>query len=167
MIELEGIKELLTIIPKDYPSIEIIHISDKICGLSDQLKSLSDYCKYGYDLELTSTTLCNEFENRSDLKTRVFDFNKHRYNRHAKIYDFVFITLELEGIEDLDSFLKKLHPIIKNSGKLIFILNCNYDLYHLEERLIQHNYVAINEIETLFKSNRVLSAQKMHGWGNN
>jgi len=166
MLEIEGIEKLLSIIPKDFPSIEIMHISDKITNISKDINELCQASQYGYDIEVTSQKLCSELKEIYNIDARVFDFDKHRYNRHAKLYDFVFITLNLDDIKDLDNFLKKLYPIIKNSGKVLFILDYNYNIYSLEEILTDKNYVAINEIEALFKKSRVLSAQKMHGWGN-
>jgi hypothetical protein len=36
----------------------------------------------------------------------------------------------------------------------------------LEDILIEKNYVAVNPIADTFSNYQILSAQKMHGWGN-
>ncbi len=164
MIKKEELVDLLSIIPKDYPSIEIFHISDRDFELCEALQELAIQKRYGYDLEFYLQSIDEKLKKKYN-NIRVFDIDKHRYNRHAKIYDFVFVTIDLEEIKNLDLFLKKLYNIIKNSGKILFILNKESDLGFLEEKLIDKNYVAINEITNTFTNYKILSAQKMHGWG--
>ncbi len=154
------IQELLTIIPRGYPSIDIFHLTDNCDELTEELDKFCTKEGYLYELMLTNMDNCQ------NNKAHQFDFNKNRYNRHSRLYDFVFISIKLEDIEDLEAFYKKLYPISKNAGKVLFIVENDKDLRELEERLIKENYVAVNPITDTFKNYQILSAQKMHGWGN-
>ncbi len=165
-IDAQEIKELLTIIPRDYPSLDIFHLTSLSCGLCEELDALCKSQEYGYELVIPDTNYFELISKTTNFKPHKFDFNKNRYNRHAKQYDFVFVKIDLKEIEDFDIFCKKLHAVIKNAGKVIFILEEGHNLRELEDRLIKHNYVAVNEIENTFKNYQILGANKMHGWGN-
>ncbi len=162
----DEIIELFTIIPRGYPSFEIFHIDDCNIFFSKELNRLCMSEGYGYDLEIDGDKNLDDYKNKSDLVVREFEIQKHRYNRHAKLYDLIFITLDLKRIKEIEPFLKKLYPIAKNGAKVIFITSLDYDLYSLEERLNDLNYVAINKIENTLTNHQILGAQKMHGWGN-
>jgi hypothetical protein len=162
MIPKQEIEELLTIIPRDYPSMDIFYLCDEPLGLCQELHTLCSKEGYEYDLAITDDRVLDDL----DIKARKFDFKRSRYNQHSKIYDFVFVSLDLKKIEDLDSFYKKLYAISKNAGKVIFITNLKTDMRELEDILIEKNYVAVNPIADTFSNYQILSAQKMHGWGN-
>ena len=91
---------------------------------------------------------------------------KRRFNSQSKVYDILFLQIDLKNIEDINLFYKKLYPISKNGSKLIFILKKSEDIYLLAQKLEDENYVAINPIENTFSNYQILSATKMHGWGN-
>jgi ubiquinone/menaquinone biosynthesis C-methylase UbiE len=82
------------------------------------------------------------------------------------MYDFVFVSIDLKEVQDEKMFFKKLYAISKNGGKVLFITSLEEDLQAFEEKLIEYNYVAINPIVSTFSNYQILSAQKMHGWGN-
>jgi hypothetical protein len=158
--------ELSTIIPKNYPILEIFHLADRYNALSTLLENVTNEYHYNLELYLTASYFEEEFKNYPSSQLQKFDFSKHRYNKHAKQYDFLFIMIDIEQIEEKTNFYKKLHAIIKNGGKVIFIVEKDVNLRKLEDRLIQENYVAVNPIENTFQAYQILSAQKMHGWGN-
>jgi hypothetical protein len=155
----EEIEELLTIIPRSYPSLDLYIITHECDKLTHQIDKLCKSEGYLFDIMLTN------YENCKDLKVHKFDFDKNRYNRHSRLYDFVFVNISLDDIEDISTFYKKLYAISKNGGKVLFFTDKYRDLQELEERLIEKNYVAINPIINTFKNYQILSAQKMHGWG--
>lgn len=162
-IDKEEARELLTIIPRDYPSQDIYHLTEN-CGVFAH--KLHDLCKsQGYLLDLMIPD-SKEFENIAELKAHKFYYNKNRYNRHSRVYDFVFVSIDLEKIEDIDTFYKKIYAISKNGGKVLFFVDNSCDIRALEDRLIKHNYVAVNPIENTFKNYQILGAVKMHGWDN-
>jgi hypothetical protein len=149
-IKKEEINDLLTIIPRDYPCFDIFHLSTEENDLSHQLEAFALSQNYSYDMFIAD----DEF------------FKKRRYNSHAKIYDILFIQIDLNKVKEIELFYKKLYPISKNGAKILFITELDYDIYTLQEVLIEKNYVAVNPIEDTFENYKILSAQKMHGWGN-
>jgi hypothetical protein len=158
----QEIEELLTIIPRNYPSMDIFYLCDNPLGLCKELDKLCKEQGYEYDLAITDDEVLDSL----DIKARKFDFKRSRYNQHSKLYDFVFVSLDLKKIDNIDTFFKKLYPISKNAGKVIFITDLNTDIIELEDLLIEKNYVAVNPISDTFSNYQILSAQKMHGWGN-
>jgi len=165
-IKKEEIQDLLTIIPRNFPILDIFHLSN---DCRDLCKELSDLCHaqgYNYDLAIPDKVYYEQITEETDLKPHHFDFKRNRYNRHARQYDFVFIMIALENIENIDLFYKKIYAISKNAGKVLFIVEKSVDLRQLEDTLIVHNYVATNPIENTFSNYHILSAQKMHGWDN-
>ena len=165
-IDKKEIDDLLTIIPRGYPALDIFHLTDNCAGLCQGLYDLIQAEGYGYDLHISDEKYYEHISKDTDFKTYKFDFKKHRYNRHARQYDYVFIMIALEEIENSDLFYKKLYAISKNAGKVFFIVEKHVDLRKLEDTLIVHNYVATNPIENTFEDYQILSAQKMHGWDN-
>jgi len=160
------IQELLTIIPRNYPSLDIFHLTNSCNGICQELFEFCQSQGYGYDLSIPDAEYFEHISNTTEFKPHKFDFKRNRYNRLSRMYDFVFISLNLEEIEDIDAFYKKLYPISKNAGTVIFIVDKNYDLRAFEDRLIEENYVAVNPIVETFENYQILCAQKMHGWGN-
>ena len=151
--------KLLEIIPP-YPKTNIFHLNDQNIEVSD---ILYNYCKeneYDYDLVSTNEEFLKMLE---PYKPHKLDIKQPRYNRHAKLYDYVFLTLDIESIENKKAFFTKIYHICKNAAKvLIFLENNSYD--ELERLLEDLNFVASNYID-ISKNYRVLSVQKMHGWG--
>ena len=165
-ININEIEELLTIIPRDYPCMDIYHLTDECKGLCKELNKLCKENNYEYELMISGDDYFEKICQNSKFKAHKFDFDKSRYNRHSKMYDFVFVSIVLDKIENEKMFFKKLYTISKNAGKVLFITSLEEDLRVLEEKLITYNYVAINPIVNTFSNYQILSAQKMHGWGN-
>lgn len=165
-INKEEIQELLTIIPRNYPSHDIFHLTNNCNGLCQELYDFCQSQGYQYDLSIPDASYFEEISQSTEFKPHKFDFKKNRYNRLSRLYDFVFVSLILEDIEDIDTFYKKLYAISKNAGTVLFIVDKDHDLRAFEDLLIAQNYVAVNPIEDTFTNYQILSAQKMHGWGN-
>ena len=158
-IKQDEFEKILQIIPP-YPKINIYHLNNY-----DKLSSriLYDYCKerdYDYDLFSTDDKFIEEVK---ELKPNKLDIKQPRYNRHAKLYDFVFLNIDLQKIDNRKLFFTKIYHICKNAAKvLIFLENNSHN--ELENLLEELNFVALNYID-ISKDYKVLSAQKMHGWG--
>ena len=122
----ENIQKLLEIIPSNYPALMIAHFSDKDNQLIKELyqKSIKDDIEYQINLlDEDSETLKHKYQNPL-IKIIKFNLNRAKYMIQGKIYDFIFVTAK---IEDIDSFLQKVHPIIKNSGNIIILLDKKQD----------------------------------------
>lgn len=159
------IEKLLTIIPQDYPSMDIFHLTSH-CNLL--CRSLYDFCKlqaYHYDLMIDNPDHLKELSHTTSFNPHQFYYEKQRYSRQGKSYDFVFIDIDLNKIEDEKLFFKKLYSVNKNGGIILFIIKNSEDLHRLEETLIENNYVAVNSIVDTFENYHIISARKMHGWG--
>ena len=169
-IEKKELELLLSIIP-NHPLTQLFHINDDNISLSNDLNDFVKRNEFEYDITTTNEDFLEELKDKIQNisnKTTIhkLDLKQHRYNRHSKMYDFAFITMNIDKIEDLGSFFKKLHSIIKNSGYLLLFIEKNQNnltkiLQLLEDKL----YVAINTIDISTKY-EVISAKKMHGWGN-
>ena len=159
-------ERLLSIIPDNYPLMDIYHLTNHLETFVKVLEKKMKHLGYHYDLYIPEPFYTKITTEEKDLKIQQFDFKKQRYNQHAKQYDFVFIMIDIKAVENPALFYKKIYAIIKNGGKLFLILSQQEDLGLLKEQLIAYNYVAVNEIEDTFEKYHILSAQKMHGWGN-
>ena len=162
----EEIEDLLTIIPRNFPTLDIFHLSDDCIGLCQALYDLSKSEGYNYDLAIPNANYFEHIIETTPFKPQKFDFKRNRYNRQSRVYDYVFVTINLSEVENITLFYKKLYAISKNAGKVFFIVEKSVDLRELEDALIVHNYVATNPIENTFSNYQILSAQKMHGWDN-
>jgi len=158
-IQKDEFKKLLEIIPP-YPKTNIYHINDFDMTSSEVLYEFCKENEYDYDLFSTDEEFLKKLEK---YKPHKLDIKQPRYNRHAKLYDYVFLTLDIESLENKKAFFTKIYHICKNAAKvLIFLDNSSHD--ELENLLEELNFVASNYID-ISKEYKVLSVQKMHGWG--
>ncbi len=155
----QEIKELLSIVP-NIPAMNFFHISDKGVEFCEELKLFCDQKGYDYDL-VTHDDKFLEVVNRFDAKK--IDYDQAQYNNRSKLYDFVFVTIDLKKLNDLESFFKKVYMIIMNGGKLLVFIDNNQTLNQLNLLLQKCNYVAVNEIDML-EDSYILSATRLHGW---
>ena len=165
-IKREEIDALLSIIPRNFPILDIYHLTNDCQGLCIALHDICQAHGYNYDLCIENETYCEDIKHKTDLNPKNFKETKSRYNIQSRTYDFVFIMIDLHSLKNPELFYKKLYPISKNASKVLFIVEKDVDLRKLEDTLILHNYVATNPIEDTFENYQILSAQKMHGWDN-
>jgi len=137
----------------DYPKVNIFHINDTSHILTQKLEDLANKKSYDYDLFHIFKPLLNSVK---------LDINQPRFNKHAKLYDYVFISSDLSKIEDKKLFFKKIYHICKNGSKILIFMENNDE--ELEQILEDLNFVASNYID-ISNNYKVLSVQKMHGWG--
>jgi len=159
----ENIQKLLEIIPSNYPALMIAHFSDKDNQLIKELyqKSIKDDIEYQINLlDEDSETLKHKYQNPL-IKIIKFNLNRAKYMIQGKIYDFIFVTAK---IEDIDSFLQKVHPIIKNSGNIIILLDKKQDTDIWIKLLEDRYFVATSVIDDLLDDKYIIISKKMHGW---
>jgi hypothetical protein len=162
--DINNLKKLLEIIPKNHPALRVAHFSDRETILIKLLEDIASMYDIEYQLNITDTSLYNEISNTiaQDTKIIKFNLNRPKYMIQGKLYDFVFVTNE---IENLDEFLQKVHPIIKNAGNIIFLLPKDSDTKVYEELLEKNYFVATSIMDDLMQNEIVLISRKMHGWG--
>jgi hypothetical protein len=168
-IEKNKLDQLLTIIP-DHPETRLLHFADSGIELPRMLDDFVTEKGYEYQLNCTNQAYFDYIGRRlnagKQTKTRYFALTRPRYIQQGKLYDFVFVTSEIE--EDLwEAFLQRLHPIIKNGGNILLFLPKSDHSQRFEwMRLLEENYyVASNTIDDLFEHYDLLISKKMHGWG--
>jgi len=168
----KDISQLLSII-NIHPKIRIMHFSQNQLNLNQEILKLSK--ENDYEFQLNSTTeedynlSIEEFSQSSHINILNFNLKRPRYNIQAKQYDYLFVSSKIQD-EDILSFLKKSHSIIKNAGLiLIFIPKIDdeqdYDTIYRWTSLLEDSYfVATNSID-ISKYFDVIISKKMHGWG--
>lgn len=168
-IERTKLEQLLQIIP-DYPMIRIAHFAD---GAEEMTEVLADFCqKKGYEYQLNCThtdfyeKVSEKYRKNDHVKTLGFTLERPRYMIQGKLYDFVFVTAEIDN-DMQEAFVKRCHPIIKNAGNILIFLpkKSLAQRYEWMKLLEEHYYVASNTIDDMFEHYDVLISKKMHGWG--
>ncbi len=163
------LESLLAIIP-NHPMTQLFHVNNNSIYLAQELNNFAKIKEFEYDIVSTNEKFIEELnesiENRAEKTTiHKLKIEQHRYNRHSKMYDFAFVTIDINQIEELGIFLKKLHTIIKNGGYLLLFLDKDEkNMLNILQLLEDKLYVAINTIEISDKY-QIISAKKMHGWG--
>ncbi len=171
-LTIEQIKQLLSIINL-YPSIRIMHFSDKLMELDREIVALCDQNSYEFQLNATSKeyfdSATREFGENPLLHIKDFNLNIPRYATQAKLYDYLFVSSTIED-DQKDSFLQKSYGVIKNAGIIIIFVpkvesSKDYkSIYLWTELLEENNFVATNSIDISQEYDIVVS-KKMHGWG--
>jgi len=159
----QNINKLIDIVPSNYPALMIAHFSDKDNLLIEELykKAIKEDIEYQINLlDEDAETLKHKYQNPL-IKIIKFNLNRAKYMIQGKIYDFVFVTA---NIEDIDSFLQKVHPIIKNSGNIIILLDKKQDTAIWLNLLEDRYFVATSVIDDLLDDKYVIISKKMHGW---
>ena len=159
------LEKLISIIP-DYPGVTIFHMADegeKFCGMLDTFAKEKGYT---YHPVSTDGAFVKALHEAGISQARQISYKQQRYNQHSKLYDFIYIEVDPLQLENPQLFLKKIYAIAKNAAKILFFLpEGKEDFPALEAMLEKGNFVAINPIDDMFRDYKVLSAQKMHGWG--
>lgn len=166
-VERDRADMLMQIVSNHYPNQQILHITDGCNDLHDYLVELAKSRDYEYDLKY----VCEEEPPFSAspiyerCRVQKLNLDAKAYNRHAKLYEYAFITLSEELIsENIDQFLQKIYRLMKNSGIVVFLLENGGVLQKSIDKKLEDGYfVAISHIE-IFEKYDVVNARKMHGW---
>jgi len=171
-LEKKEIEQLLSII-NIYPNIRIMHFSENQPNLNREILKLSKNNDYEFQLNSTTEEDYNlsmqEFAQSSHINISNFNLKRARYNIQAKQYDYIFVSSKIKE-EDILSFLKKSHSIIKNAGLIIIFIPkidkvLDYETIYKWSSILEESYfVATNNIDISEKFDVIIS-KKMHGWG--
>ena len=168
-IEQDKLEKLLGIIPSS-PALRIAHFTDSGEMMTE---ILSNFCKereYEYRINCTNNSFFDlisaKYKDMTNIKTIKFSLERPRYMMQGKMYEYLFVTSNINE-EMRSDFIKKAHGIIKNAGDiLIFLPKGSYEeRYSWILLLEEHYYVASNTIDGLFENYDILISKKMHGWG--
>ncbi len=158
-------KKLISIIP-EYPGVAIFHMTNEGRELCRMLDKYAKEKEYTYHLVSVDEDFVKALEQEGIAKPRKITYKQQRYNQHSKLYDYIYIDVDVESLEKPELFLKKVYAIAKNAAKILFFVpKAQKDFSKLESLLEKGNFVAINPIDDMFEAYNILSAQKMHGWG--
>ncbi len=161
----DEVDKLTSFIPP-YPGVALFHMTEEgitFCQMLDQYARANDYT---YHLVSANGDFIAQAHQNGLPKARQITYKQQRYNQHSKTYDYIYIDIDVESLENPKLFLKKIYAIAKNAAKILFFVpKARGDFGTLESLLEEGNFVAINPIDDLFAEYLVLSAQKMHGWG--
>ena len=159
----ENIQKLIEIIPSNYPALMIAHFSDEDNHLMQELYAKSIKADIEYQINFLQDEIVSLKQKYKNHLVKIIKFNLDRakYMIQGKIYDFVFVTAK---IEDIDTFLQKVHPIIKNSGNIIILLDKQEDSDRWLKLLEDNYFVATSLIKDLIDDTNIIISKKMHGW---
>ncbi len=164
-IKVEESQKLLSIIP-EYPGVTIFHMCEEGVEFCRMLDVFAKEHEYTYHLVSANEGFIEQAQKEGLEKARLIRYKQQRYNQHSKLYDFVYIDIDMHSLDNPKLFLKKIYAIAKNAAKILFFVPKSEGGFGTLEQLLEDaNFVAINPIEDMFENYDVLSAQKMHGWG--
>jgi hypothetical protein len=159
---------LMQIISTHYPSQQILHISDLENDLHEALYDFTKEKDFEYDLKTIESRLPEESlkDTHTGFTVEALDLSAKGYNKHAKKYENIFVTLEPERLTRyLDTFFKKSYRIMKNAAVIAVIVPKGSPAKEkIEAQLEKDYFVALNTID-IFDDYDVITAKKMHGWG--
>jgi phospholipid N-methyltransferase len=168
-LEKDQVKILLNIIGSN-PSLQIAHFTQSGETITDML---SEYCQardYLYQINTIDLyfyeKMSEKFRNIDTTVVKQFPLERQSYMMQGRQYDFLFVTASIEEKIRSD-FLKRVHQIIRNAGNIIIFIpkgDIN-ERYSWTGLLEDHNYVATNTIDNMFKEYDIVISKKMHGWG--
>ncbi len=158
---------LMQIVSPHYPNQQILHLTDGGCDLHEALCELTKAREFEYDLRyLGSEPPKLECRDHPAMRIEPLDLGERRFNRHARLYENIFVTLGDALLEpDIDETLRKFYRIMKNAGVLVLLLEKGEGLSRsIDARLEESFFVAVNHID-IFDDYDVVNAKKLHGWG--
>jgi hypothetical protein len=158
---------LTQMISPHYPNQQILHLTD---GSNDLYRTLYDFARskrFEYDLRTVGCEI-DELDTGDHPAFRVesLDLAERKYNRHARLYENIFVTISPESLEeDIQTILKKFFRVMKNAAVLTLVIDRGAHLLdRIDNDLEECYFVAINHID-IFDDYDVVTAKKLHGWG--
>ncbi len=158
---------LMQIVSDHYPNQQIFHISDGNNDLHDYLFELTKRRGYEYDLRIVGDPFECSFDPKDHPGCTIeeLDLGRKAFNKHARLYEYAFVTLEDHILEDdFQLFLQKIYRMMKNSGIVVLMPKKDGRFRERIDTMLEDGYfVAINHID-LFDGYDIVNARKMHGW---
>jgi len=158
---------LMQIISTHYPNQQILHLTDGSNNLHQALFKLTKMREYEYDLRTINTQISDlPVQEHNAFSMKPLDIDAKAYNSHSKEYENIFVTLDAKYIEaNVTEMLKKFFRIMKNAGVLVILIQKGESLINTIDKKLEDGYfVAISHID-IFDDLDVVTAKKLHGWG--
>ena len=158
---------LTQMISPHYPNQMILHLTD---GINDFHRTLYDFTKskaFEYDLRTVGCEIDDlDTDVHPGCRVETLDLNERKFNKHARLYENVYVTISADTLEkDIQTLLKKFFRVMKNAAILTLVVERGAPLLeHIDKDLEECYFVAINHID-IFDDYDVVTAKKMHGWG--
>lgn len=155
--------ELFFQLVKFLPQLQILQIGNtpNICSeLVDRLKE----CGGSLDLIADKKIECD-----SDIVTQKIKEYNTTLNIKARNYENVIVTDIFDDLSDeqIKSLLTECYHSLENSAELAIIIKKDMKLqYRVHKALDEIEYRAINDDVGIFDDYYVLTAKKLHMWGN-
>ncbi|WP_281951806.1 hypothetical protein [Nitrosophilus kaiyonis] len=156
------IEDFFEIVPK-LPGVRVFQFVDN----SDYAKKLAKFAMEE-DFELEIVTFNEDIYEKiknlksSNINIRNITEEKERYNLRSKVYDTIFVNLDIERIKNLEMFLRKIYRIMKNAANIVLPVNIEKK-DEIRDLLEKCNFVAIN-FTPINDNKAVFIAKKLHGW---
>ena len=169
-LEKEEVAQLLQVIQRK-PAQRIVHFCENTSVLNENLSVLCKEYTNEYYIYCTDATYFTKaaqtFSNQTHVHTVNFNLRRPRYLIQAIEYDYLISTLDFTE-KNKTEFLEKCYPIIRTGGSIfIFISKSGYTERDEWRRILEEQYyVSVTIIDNIFKHYDVITAKRMHGWGN-
>jgi len=156
------IEEFFEIVPK-LPGVRVYQFTDSF----ESAKKLAEFAKTrGFELQIVT------FEEKvleklksleeEDIKSRLINENKEKYNLRSIQYDTVFVNLDIDSLNDIEEFLRKIYRMMKNAANIVLPVDIE-KRDEIKALLEKCNFVAINDT-ALDEKRVVFIGKKLHGW---
>jgi len=165
----EEVAQLLQMIQKK-PAQRIVHFCENTSVLNESLANLCKEYTNDYYVYCTDPAYFSEatkyFAEQSHVHTMNFNLRRPRYLVQAIEYDYLISTLDFSQ-KNKTEFLEKCYPIIRTGGNVIlFISKSGYEERDEWRSLLEEQYyVSVTIIDNIFEHYDVITAKRMHGWG--
>ena len=156
------LKDFFDVVPK-LPGVRVYQFVDNF----EIAKKMADFAKKR-DFELQIVTFEEDIYEKikelkdENIKIRLIDEEKEKYNLRSIIYDTVFVHVDIKKLKNIEEFLKKIYRMMKNAANIVVPAKSE-DIEKLRELFGKCNYVAINYTQ-IDNENVVFIAKKLHGW---
>ena len=162
---------LLThLVSPHYPNQQILHLSDGSTDIHETLYQFTREKGFEYDLRAVGCEperfASLALKDHEGYTLEPLELQKRQYNKHARKYDNIFVTLDPSLMEEqVQTVLKKFYRIMKNGAILALVLPRGTSLLErIDEEIEACYFTATNHID-IFDDYDVVTTKKLHGWG--
>lgn len=151
------IKELIN----SFPAYKLLHVSDRVDGLADDLKAILDEVDGMLNLALYESS-----DTLEGTKVQYLSSYEEMFRALPREHDMVIFYNTFMRHHNQEQMIKSAYRTLANAAFLIIIEpKGSMDIALVKEQLESLEFRAPNEIE-LLEGYDLIMAKKMHMWGN-